>query len=75
MMGIWFFATAIGEFLASKIGSLMSVPKEVLAKQDPTLSLPYYADIIFKISIASAVIGVLLIFTVPFLKRWMGKVK
>jgi POT family proton-dependent oligopeptide transporter len=75
MMGIWFFATAIGEFLASKIGSLMSVPKEVLAKQDPTLSLPYYADIIFKISIASAVIGVLLIFTVPFLKRWMGNVK
>jgi POT family proton-dependent oligopeptide transporter len=27
MMGIWFFATAIGEFLASKIGALMSVPE------------------------------------------------
>ena len=35
MMGIWFFATAIGEFLAGKIGSLMSVPKEILAKNDP----------------------------------------
>ncbi len=75
MMGIWFFGTAIGEFLASKIGSLMSVPEEILAKNDPVLSLPYYADVILKIGIASAVIGVLLIFTVPFLKKWMGNVK
>ena len=29
MMGIWFFASAIGEFLAGKIGSLMSVPKDI----------------------------------------------
>jgi proton-dependent oligopeptide transporter, POT family len=75
IMGIWFFASAVGEFLAGKIGSLMSVPKEILAKNDPVLSLPYYADIIQKISIASVIIGVLLIFTVPFLKRWMGNVK
>ncbi len=75
MMGIWFFASAIGEFLAGKIGSMMSVPEEVLAKNDPVLSLPYYADVIQKIGIASAVIGVLLMFTVPFLKRWMGNVK
>jgi POT family proton-dependent oligopeptide transporter len=75
MMGIWFFASAIGEFLAAKIGSLMSVPEAILAKNDPVLSLPYYADVILKIGIASAVIGVLLIFTVPFLKRWMGNVK
>lgn len=75
IMGIWFFASAIGEFLAAKIGALMSVPEEILAKNDPVLSLPYYADVILKIGIASAVIGVLLIFTVPFLKRWMGNVK
>lgn len=75
MMGIWFFGTAIGEFLAGKIGSLMSVPKNILAKNDPVLSLPYYADIILKISIASGIIGVLLMLTVPFLKRWMGNVK
>lgn len=75
MLGIWFFASAIGEFLASKIGSMMSVPGSVLAKNDPKLSLPYYADVILKIGISSAIIGVLLIFTVPFLKRWMGNVK
>lgn len=74
MLGILFFASAVGEFLAGKIGSLMSVPDDVLAKNNPILSLPYYADVIQKIGIASAVIGVLLIFTVPFLKRWMGNV-
>ncbi|MGI8583605.1 MAG: peptide MFS transporter [Chitinophagaceae bacterium] len=74
MMGIWFFASAIGEFLAGKIGSLMSVPQEVLAKNDPVLSLPYYADVIQKIGIVSAGIGILLLFTVPFLKRWMGNI-
>ncbi len=71
MMGIWFFASAIGEFLAGKIGSLMSVPREILDKNDPVLSLPYYADVIQKIGIASVVIGILLMFTVPLLKRWM----
>jgi len=75
MMGIWFFATAIGEFLAGKIGSLMSVPEKILAKNDPILSLPYYADVILKISVIATVIGIALIFTVPFLKRWMGNVK
>jgi POT family proton-dependent oligopeptide transporter len=75
IMGIWFFASAIGEFLAAKVGALMSVPEDILAKNNPALSLPYYADVILKIGIASAIIGVLLIFTVPFLKRWMGNVK
>jgi POT family proton-dependent oligopeptide transporter len=74
MMGIWFFASAIGEFLAGKIGSLMSVPKEVLDKNDPILSLPYYADVIQKIGLISAGIGVLLLFTVPFLRKWMGNI-
>ena len=74
MLGILFFASAVGEFLAGKIGSLMSVPEEVLAKNDPVLSLPYYADVIQKIGMTSAAIGVVLIFTVPFLKKWMGNV-
>lgn len=43
VMGIWFFASAIGEFLAGKIGALMSVPKEVV--DIPARSLPYYATI------------------------------
>jgi POT family proton-dependent oligopeptide transporter len=75
MMGIWFFASAVGEFLAAKIGSLMSVPQDVIAKNDPELTLPYYADIISKIGISSFVLGVLLICFVPVIRRWMGDVK
>jgi POT family proton-dependent oligopeptide transporter len=69
VMGIWFLASAIGEFLAGKIGSLMSVPENIV--NDPVKSLPYYADILNKIGLASVVIGILLICLVPFLRRWM----
>jgi POT family proton-dependent oligopeptide transporter len=75
MMGIWFFASAIGEFLAGKIGSLMSVPQAVADANDPKLSLPYYADIINKIGIGSVILGVLLMFFVAVLRKWMGGMK
>ncbi|MEP6615030.1 MAG: peptide MFS transporter [Ginsengibacter sp.] len=75
MMGIWFFASAIGEFLAQKIGALMSVPQSVADSNDPKLSLPFYADIINKIGIGSVILGVLLIFSVPLLRKWMGGIK
>ncbi|NDK55603.1 peptide MFS transporter [Pontibacter fetidus] len=73
MMGIWFFASAIGEFLAGKIGALMSVPENVV--DNPVLSLPYYADIISKIGMYSIGIGVLLIILVPLIRRWMQDVR
>ncbi|QHL86316.1 MFS transporter [Nibribacter ruber] len=73
MMGIWFFASAIGEFLAGKIGALMSVPKEVV--DNPVLSLPYYADILSKIGIGSFAIGILLICCVPLIRKLMGEVR
>ena len=75
MMGIWFFASAVGEFLAAKIGSLMSVPQNVIAKNDPVLTLPYYADIISKISIGCIVIGIVIICLVPLIRKWMGNVR
>jgi POT family proton-dependent oligopeptide transporter len=72
MMGIWFFASAIGEFLAGKIGAMMSVPANVV--DNPVLSLPYYATILNQIGIGSIAIGFLLICLVPLLKKWMGNV-
>ncbi len=75
VMGIWFFATAIGEFLAGKIGAMMSVPKAIVAQNNPVTSLPFYADILYQIALYSAGIGVLLLLLVPLLKRWMGDVK
>lgn len=73
VMGIWFLASAIGEFLAGKIGSLMSVPEEVV--NEPVKSLPYYADILSKIGLASIILGVLLMLIVPLLRKWMGGVR
>ncbi|GAA4297615.1 peptide MFS transporter [Nibribacter koreensis] len=73
MMGIWFFASAIGEFLAGKIGALMSVPANVV--DNPVLSLPYYATILNQIGIGSIAIGFLLVLLVPLLNKWMGNVR
>lgn len=73
MMGIWFFASATGEFLAGKIGSLMSVPESVV--NNPVLSLPYYATILNKIGMYSIGIGILLICFVPLIRKWMSNVR
>ncbi|MGV3640571.1 MAG: peptide MFS transporter [Adhaeribacter sp.] len=73
MMGIWFFASAIGEFLAGKIGSLMSVPPSVV--DNPVRSLPYYADILSKIGLGAIGIGVALLLFVPLIRKWMGQVR
>jgi POT family proton-dependent oligopeptide transporter len=72
MMGIWFFASAIGEFLAGKIGAMMSVPEEV--QNNPVQSLPYYADIINKIGMGAIGIGIFLMLLVPVLRKWMKNI-
>lgn len=73
MMGIWFFATAAGELLASKIGSLMSVPK--LLQNNAIASLPYYQTILFKICVAAICTGIFLFLLIPILKKWMKDVQ
>jgi POT family proton-dependent oligopeptide transporter len=73
MMGIWFLASAIGEFLAGKIGALMSVPQDVV--DNPVLSLPYYADILSKIGMGAFAIGVLLTLVVPLIRKLMSDVR
>lgn len=75
MMGIFFFFTAIGEFLAGKIGAMMSIPKNVVEANNPVLSLPYYANVLLQISMYSAGIGVMMFFLVPVLKKWMGDIR
>ncbi|WP_207491870.1 peptide MFS transporter [Aridibaculum aurantiacum] len=75
VMGIWFFASAIGEFLAAKIGSLMSVPREIAEANKPELSLPYYASILSNIGLASIGVGVLMIVLVPLVRKWMHDVR
>jgi len=73
MMGIWFFASAGGEFLAGKIGKMMSVPEAV--QNNAVASLPYYATILKEIAIASAIAGALILLLSPLVKKLMGDVK
>jgi len=75
MMGIWFFASAIGEFLAAKIGALMSVPAAIAEANNPAASLPYYADILSKIGMLSIGLGIVLALFVPVIQKWMGDVR
>lgn len=75
MMGIWFFASAIGEFLSAKIGALMSVPKEIAEANNPVTSLPFYADILSKIGIGSIIVGAVMIVLVPMIRKWMHDVR
>lgn len=75
VMGIWFFASAIGEFLAAKIGALMSVPANIADANNPATSLPYYADILSKIGMYSIGIGILLICFVPLIRQWMKDIR
>ena len=73
LMGIWFFATAIGEFLASKIGAMMSVPRFI--QNNAVASMPYYETILLKIVLGAAASGIFLLAFVPILKKWMMDVK
>ncbi|PSR55270.1 MFS transporter [Adhaeribacter arboris] len=73
MMGIFFFASAIGEFLAGKIGALMSVPVDVV--NNPILSLPYYAVILSKIGMWSIGTGIVLTCLSPVIRKWMKDVR
>ncbi len=70
VMGIWFLASALGDFLSAKIGSLMIVPESVAG--DPVRSLPYYSHILQQIGWVSAGVGLVLMLTVPLLRKWMG---
>jgi POT family proton-dependent oligopeptide transporter len=72
MMGIWFFASAAGEFMAGKIGALMSVPAELV--NDPVRSLPFYSSILNQIGLGSIGVGIILVVFVPILRKWMGAI-
>lgn len=73
MMGIWFFASAAGEFLAGKIGAMMSVPAELA--DNPVQSLPYYSSILNQIGSGSIGVGIALVVFVPLLRKWMSDVR
>ena len=74
MMGYWFLASAMGQFLAGWIGTLMALPSE---GGENTLSaiesLPIYSGVFTKITLASFVFAFILFGIGSQLKKWMRK--
>ena len=76
MMGYWFLASAMGQFLAGWIGTLMALPSE---GGENTLSaiesLPIYSGVFTKITLASFVFAFILFGIGSQLKKWMHESK
>ena len=72
MMGVLGLAAAAGEYLASKIGSMATVPQNIT---DPVRSLPYYTKIYGGIAVLAFGVAVLFALLLPLLKKLMQDVK
>lgn len=66
LMGAWFLTTAIAAFTGAWVAKLTAVPKDVV---DPLVTLSVYGDVFFKIGVATTVVAVVMIVTVPVLRR------
>ena len=72
MMGVWFLASAYGQYLAGYISSLMSIPGEEAGANVSSLqSLSIYANGYEKIAIISVLSGVVLLGLSFWLKRFI----
>ena len=72
MMGLWFLASAYGQYLAGILGAGMSDPSDSATLMDKLLA---YTDGYKQLAVYSLVAGVILIILSPGIKRLMGNVK
>jgi POT family proton-dependent oligopeptide transporter len=77
MMGMWFLASAFGQYLAGIIGTLMAIPSEseTGVKMDAVHSLPIYTGIFNQITVVSIVSGIFLLLLYPVLRKFMYGIK
>jgi len=76
MMGMWFLASAFGQYVAGLVGTLMAIPSEGGAARviNSVETLPVYMGVFQKIAWVSIGCGVVLLLLSPILKRWMKDV-
>jgi len=72
MMGVLGIAASLGEWLATQIGSLTSVPANIT---DPVKTMPYYANVYGELALLSLGVAVLFILLLPLMRRWMQEVR
>jgi POT family proton-dependent oligopeptide transporter len=75
MMGVWFLSISCAQYVAGVIAQVASV--ETVGGQVTNLevSLNTYNDMFWKIGIAAAIIGVVLLVLSPLVKKWMHGVQ
>ncbi|PCJ28426.1 MAG: MFS transporter [SAR86 cluster bacterium] len=75
MMGCWFLASAAGNYISGTIAAMTgsdTVGGEVV---DPAAALATYLDVYYTAGLYSIAVGVLAMFLVPFLNRFMHGIK
>jgi POT family proton-dependent oligopeptide transporter len=66
MMGAWFVATGISQYLGGLVANLASVPKEVV---DPIQTLPIYTALFNKLGIAAIVCTLIALAALPLMRK------
>jgi POT family proton-dependent oligopeptide transporter len=72
MMGMWFLASAYGQYVAGKLGAGMVSPNENASLMEKLIS---YTDGYKQLGIYALICGIVLIALSPFIKKLMGEVK
>jgi POT family proton-dependent oligopeptide transporter len=66
IMGVWFLATGISQYLGSYVATYASVPKDVT---DPVQTLPLYTNLFIKLGIVAVVCTVIAAALIPTMKK------
>lgn len=72
MMGLWFLASAYGQYVAGLLGANMSSPNENATNLE---KLTLYTEGYYQLAIYALIAGVLLIAISPFIRKLMQEVK
>lgn len=72
MMGMWFLASAYGQYVAGILGANMVSPKADASAMDKLIS---YTDGYYQLAIYALIVGVVLLVISPIVRRLMQEVK
>lgn len=72
VMGLMYLSVSLGEYLAGKLGTFMTVPDGIT---DPVTMMPYFSNVFLKIVFGAACIALLVALLSPLLKKWMQEIK
>jgi POT family proton-dependent oligopeptide transporter len=72
MMGLWFLASAYGQYVAGLLGAGMSTADPAATAM---VKLRAYTDGYWQLGIYGLVAGAVLVVAAPLVKRWMHEVR